>query len=105
MIKAVRLQRAVTTLQGAVCGLALTLGVLVAFPEAARAAPDTDYTHPGLYLGLGAFGGLEDFGGGRSAFGDSAGFTFRVGYRLAPYFAVEGLYEYMDDFGFATTTL
>jgi Outer membrane protein beta-barrel domain len=106
MIKAARFQRAVTTLQGTVCVLALTVIGLALLPGPARAATDTtDYTRPGLYLGLGASGGLEDFGGGRSAFGDSAGFTFRVGYRLAPYFAVEGLYEYMDDFGFATTTL
>jgi opacity protein-like surface antigen len=54
---------------------------------------------------VGVAGGLEDFGGGRSAFGDSAGATVRGGYRLAPYFAVEGLYEYMDDFGLRATTL
>jgi hypothetical protein len=53
----------------------------------------------------GSPGGLEDFDGARSAFGDSAGFTFRVGYRLAPYFTVEGLYEYMDDFGLVATSL
>jgi opacity protein-like surface antigen len=54
---------------------------------------------------VGVAGGLEDFGGGRSAFGDSAGATVRGGYRLAPYFAVEGLYEYMDDFGLTARTL
>jgi hypothetical protein len=83
--------------------VALTAVFLVALPGAARAA--TDYTRPGLYFGLGVSGGLEDFDGAQGAFGDSAGFTFRVGYRLAPYFAVEGLYEYMDDFGFAATSL
>ncbi len=103
MIKAARFQRAVTTLQGTVCVLALTVGVLAVLPSSSRA--DTDYTRPGPYLGVGVAGGLEDFGGGRSAFGDSAGLTVRGGYRLAPYFAVEGLYEYMDDFGLTATTL
>jgi len=124
MIKTARFQRAVTTLQGTVCVLALTVGVLAILPGSSRAdtdypradtdhtradtdypRADTDYTRPGPYLGVGVAGGLEDFGGGRSAFGDSAGLTVRGGYRLAPYFAVEGLYEYMDDFGLTATTL
>jgi hypothetical protein len=95
--------QAATTIRGTVCVVALTAMFLVALPGVAPAA--TDYTRPGLYLGLGVSGGLEDFDGARSALGDSAGFTFRVGYRLAPYFAVEGLYEYMDDFGLVTTSL
>jgi hypothetical protein len=49
--------------------VALTAVFLVALPGAAPAA--TDYTRPGLYLGLGVSGGLEDFDGARSAFGDS----------------------------------
>jgi len=76
MIKAARFQRAVTTLQGTICGLALTVGVLAILPGSSRA--DTDYTRPGPYLGVGIAGGLEDFGGGRSAFGDSAGLTVRT---------------------------
>jgi len=103
MIKGARFQHAVTTLQGTFWVLALTVGALVVLPNPSRAA--TDYTRPGPYLGVGVAGGLEDFGGGRSAFGDSAGLTVRGGYRFAPYFAVEGLYEYMDDFGLTATTL
>jgi len=87
MIKATRFQRAVTTLQRTVCVLALTAGVLVVLPDSSRADTDytpgssrvdTDYTRPGPYLGMGVAGGLEDFGGGRSAFGDSAGLTVRT---------------------------
>jgi opacity protein-like surface antigen len=81
----------------------LTVALLTTFLSTARAA--TDYTRLGPYLGIGVAGGLEDFGGGLGAFGDSAGFTFRAGYRLMPYLAVEGLYEYMDDFGLTTTLL
>jgi outer membrane protein with beta-barrel domain len=104
MIKAARLQCAVTRIQRIMSVMLLTAAVLAVLPEAARAA--TDYTRPGPYLGLGVSGGLEEFNGGSgSAFGDSAGLTFRGGYRFTPYFALEGLYEYMDDFGFSATTL
>jgi opacity protein-like surface antigen len=105
--------------QAAVCVAALTTVVVTALPALAQTRADAqtraeyttrptkaDYTRPGPYIGLGVSGGLEKFNGGSgSAFGDSAGFTFRGGYRLTRNFAVEGLYEYMDDFGFSTTTV
>jgi opacity protein-like surface antigen len=104
--------------QAAVCVAALTTVVVTVLPGLAQTSAEVqtraeyttrptkaDYTRPGPYLGLGASGGLEKFNGGEgSAFGDSVGFTFRGGYRLTRNFAVEGLYEYMDDFGFSTTT-
>lgn len=103
MSKTERFAQATTPLRRTLCALVLTTVVLAAHPAPARAAPD--YTRPGPYVGLGVAGGLEDFGGGRDAFGDSAGATVRGGYRFAPYFALEGVYEYMDDFGFSGTTL
>lgn len=57
----------------------------------------------GAYLGLGVVGGLEHFSRDLSAFGDSAGFNARLGYRYNDYLAAEGLYEYMDDFGLSQT--
>jgi len=94
---------AATRMQAAVCAVALSVVVLTVLPGLAQTKDD--YTRPGPYLGLGVSGGLEKFGGGEgSAFGDSAGFTFRGGYRVMRYFAIEGLYEYMDDFGFNATT-
>jgi opacity protein-like surface antigen len=95
---------AATRTQTTVCVVALAVICLTALPGLAQTKDD--YTRPGPYLGLGVSGGIEKFNGSEgSAFGDSAGFTFRGGYRLMRYFAVEGLYEYMDDFGFSATTL
>ena len=74
----------------AVYVLTLTVAFLVVLSGLPRAT--TDYTRPGPYIGLGVSSGLEEFEGG-SGFGDSASFTVRDGYRLSPYFAVEGLYE------------
>jgi opacity protein-like surface antigen len=95
---------AATRTQAVVCVAALTMVFVTVLPGLAQTK--ADYTRPGPYLGLGVSGGLEQFNGGEgSAFGDSAGFTFRGGYRVMRYFAVEGLYEYMDNFGFSATTL
>ena len=105
MLKAAPFQQVVKPLREIIGIVVCIVIVLAALPASTRAATE-DYTHPGPYVGLGVAGGLEKFNGGRgSAFGDSAGLTLRGGYRLAPYFAVEGLYEYMDDFGLKATTL
>jgi opacity protein-like surface antigen len=58
-----------------------------------------DLNRLGPYVGLGASAGLSDFTDGARHFGDSAGFNALAGYRWHEYFALEGLYEYMDDFG------
>jgi Outer membrane protein beta-barrel domain len=80
----------------------MCLMILVAAMVLARAhqvrATDA-YNHPGPYVGLGAAGGLSDFGGALRGTGDSVGFNFRAGYRFNDYIAIEGLYEYMDEFG------
>jgi len=61
MMKGTECHQAATTIRGTVCVLALTAVFLVALPGAARAA--TDYTRPGLHLGVGVAGGLEHFDG------------------------------------------
>src|SRR5262245_47340325 len=71
---------------------------LIAVTTGAACAAD-QFNRPGPYLGLGAAGGLSDFGGAARNAGNSIGFNFRGGYRFNNYFAVEGLYEYMDEFG------
>jgi opacity protein-like surface antigen len=53
----------------------------------------------GPYLGVGAAAGFSDFTQGMHGYGDSAGFNLLAGYQWHEYFAIEGLYEYMDDFG------
>jgi hypothetical protein len=57
------------------------------------------FNRPGAYVGLGAAGGLSEFDGAARGAGDSLGFNFRGGYRFNDYMAIEGLYEYMDEFG------
>jgi opacity protein-like surface antigen len=69
--------------------------LLGAYPAHATDA----FNRPGPYVGLGAAGGLSDFGGVQRGAGDSVGFNFRAGYRFNDYLAIEGLYEYMDEFG------
>ena len=80
--------------------LTVTLLLGIASPALATDA----FNRPGPYLGLGAAGGLSDFGGAFDRFGDSYGFNFRGGYRFNDYLAIEGLFEYMDDFGHSRTS-
>ena len=70
---------------------------------AGTARASDEFNRPGPYIGLGAAGGLTNFGGALSGFGNSLGFNARGGYRFNDYMAIEGLYEYMDDFGNSTT--
>jgi hypothetical protein len=56
------------------------------------------FNRPGPYLGLGIAGGLSEFSGAARGAEDSIGFNFRGGYRFNDYYAIEGLYEYMDEF-------
>jgi hypothetical protein len=60
-MKGTECHQAATTIRGTICVVTLTAVFLVALPGAAPAA--TDYTRPGLYLGVGVAGGLEDFDG------------------------------------------
>jgi opacity protein-like surface antigen len=77
--------------------------MIVAVANSAHAADA--FNRPGPYLGVGPSGGLTNFSGGFSGFGDSSGFNFRGGYRFNDYLAIEGLYEYMDDFGASRTSI
>jgi len=74
--------------------LTAALLVLLANPVLATDA----FNRPGPYLGLGMAGGLSEFSGAARGAEDSLGFNFHGGYRFNDYFAVEGLYEYMDEF-------
>lgn len=76
---------------------------LIAVSVGAAGASD-EFNRPGPYVGIGPAGGLTNFDGALSGFGNSLGFNFRGGYRFNNYFAVEGLYEYMDDFGNSATS-
>jgi hypothetical protein len=64
-----------------------------------------EFNRPGPYLAIGPSGGLTNFSGAFKGFGNSYGFNFHGGYRFNDYMAVEGLYEYMDDFGASRTSL
>jgi opacity protein-like surface antigen len=75
--------------------MALGLALLGSSPAAAD-----PFNRPGAFVGLGMnYGvpGFQDTGG--VSFGDSLGFNVRGGYRFNEFVAVEGIYEYMDDFG------
>ena len=71
---------------------------------AGTARASDEFNRRGPYIGLGAAGGLTNFGGAFSGFGNSYGFNARGGYRFNDYMAIEGLYEYMDDFGNSATS-
>jgi opacity protein-like surface antigen len=80
---------------GIVAALALTLAV-----ASARADDDTDFNRSGAYAGLGGVYAVSAFQGeAKNLLGNSLGFQARGGYRLDEIFALEGLYEYLDNFG------
>ena len=86
-----------------VASLLLTVMVLIA-PVMSRAEADPQQVSPdaqqlGPYVGFGAAAGFSDFTRSARGYGDSAGFNLLAGYRWHEYFALEGLFEYMDDFG------
>jgi hypothetical protein len=60
-----------------VCLMILVAAMVLAgaYPVSATDA----YNRPGPYVGLGAAGGLSDFGGALRGAGDSVGFNFRAG--------------------------
>ncbi|MGE0684292.1 MAG: outer membrane beta-barrel protein [Candidatus Binatia bacterium] len=77
-----------------------TLGAVVLFFGCATwSNATTDFNRLGPYVGIGAAAGLSDFTEESRGFGDSAGFNLLGGYRWHEYFALEGMYEYMDNFG------
>ena len=72
---------------------------------AGTARAGDEFNRPGPYLGIGPSGGLTNFSSAFKGFGNSYGFNFHGGYRFNDYVAIEGLYEYMDDFGASRTSL
>jgi opacity protein-like surface antigen len=75
----------------------LLLALAIVF--AASAAVAQDYARPGLYAQGNFVIALENFDNVPSSAVDSGfGVSGRVGYRLAPMFAVEGQFEYSGDF-------
>lgn len=99
-----------------IVGLAVGLvATLVALPAAAVEPPaeGDPYGRAGWYVGLGAVYAFEDLGGDAAQlklpnppyepsfepnFDDSAGIHIRGGYRVAPHFAVEFGYEWLEGF-------
>jgi hypothetical protein len=71
---------------------------------AGTARASDEFNRRGPYIGFGPSGALTNFDGAFSGFGNSYGFNARGGYRFNDYIAIEGLYEYMDDFGSSETS-
>jgi len=82
---------------------ALVVGGVLLAPGIATADghEDDDFTRPGAFAGLGFKWQVEGFQDEYRAqdFGNSWGFDARGGYRFFDWFAVEGIFEYADDFG------
>jgi len=85
------------------------LALFLLLPAAALADDDKkDFSHSGFYLGVGGAYGFNFFEdmiedaaekeGFKISLNDTWGVNARVGYRLASWFALEGMYEWMDNF-------
>jgi opacity protein-like surface antigen len=78
--------------------------VLIAIPLTATAA-GPDYDRNGIYVGIDGVAAIELFDDGPLNFDNGGGVKVRAGYRWAPEFAVEGVYEWAggfdDPIGFA----
>jgi len=85
------------------------LALVLLLPAAALAGDDDKkFSRRGFYLGVGGVYGVDFFEdtiqdaaakrGVHVSLSDTWGVNARVGYRLASWFAVEGMYEYMDNF-------
>ena len=70
-------------------------------PVAEKPPAEVDYNRHGFYLGVGPSFFAENFEGdiGRLGADNTWGFHVRAGYRFLDFLAVEGLYEYANDFG------
>jgi opacity protein-like surface antigen len=70
-------------------------------PPPPPVAVEPDYNRLGPYIGLGASYFINEFGDplDRAHLSDSWGFNARFGYRFIDWLAVEGLYEYANNFG------
>jgi hypothetical protein len=66
-----------------------------------RSDTEDVFNRPGPYLGIGGSYMISGFQGAAANgdFGNTLGFNARGGYRLNEFWAIEGIYEYGDDFG------
>ena len=85
------------------------LALVLLLPAAALAGDDENsFSRRGFYLGVGGAYGVNFFedtiedaaesAGFKVSVKDTGGVNARVGYRLASWFALEGMYEWMDNF-------
>jgi opacity protein-like surface antigen len=84
------------------------LSLALLLPAAALAGDDDGFGRRGVYLGVGGSYGVDffedEFQDAAASVGldvslsDTWGINARVGYRVWSWFAVEGMYEYMDNF-------
>ncbi len=80
-------------------GFSLACGLVLAMTAGTAHAED-DFNRPGAFAGLGGTYSVSTFQGPlKDVFGNSLGFQARGGYRFDEIFAVEGIYEYNDNFG------
>jgi hypothetical protein len=70
-------------------------------PPPVAVVEEEDWNRLGFYIGIGPSFFAEQFEGDIGRFGsdDTWGFHVRAGYRFWEYMAVEGLYEYANEFG------
>ena len=79
--------------------LRLALSILCLFEAAPVLAQHLDYARPGMYAQLNGVASFESFDGAPSGlFDPGVGASGRVGFRMSPQFAVEGIVEYSGDF-------
>lgn len=85
-----------SVLRGAVVGMAMVWGVVLASRVSAQ--PAEDYARQGFYLGAAGTYALEDFDFQTVHVDDSWGLNLRSGYRANPWIAAEVEYEYLSQF-------
>ena len=81
---------------------AILISILMA-SAAAAVEPEPDYARTGVYVGLGGLGAIENFGAG--GFSNGGGVNARVGYRLLPNLAAEGMFEWVGGFSLGPVDL
>ena len=84
--------------------LGLSLAILGS--SVVYAGGSSDYSRNGVYIGAGGMYAIENFSDtGGLSFDDSAGFNFRLGYRLHPHIAIEAEGERAIGFDLKQATL
>ena len=76
----------------------ILLVCIMLIPAFCWAGESGQYDQPGFYLGVGGLYAIENFDSGGFDFDNGPGFNFRLGYRLAPHWAIEAMGERVDKF-------